>query len=424
MPLLRIERGEGKGSTFVIEESGTIGRDPQVEVPIADEKASRRHCRILCGDDGYVLEDLDSKNGTSLNGSKITGKVAVEPGDHFRIGLTWFSFGADLLRKRLDGILADYRIESSIEHGSVGEFYQVQQIPLRRSVALKLLPPSLVRGHPEIRERFLSSLKTLATLNHASIPTILDFGSDESLLYFTMEWIEEAMTLSEYQEPGEPLEVRNALGIALSCARALHYAHERGVLHQDVKPENVQVTPWRVMLAHFGLARMLGETGEETGAEAMTGTVEYMSPEQLAGGEVEARSDLYSLGVLLYEMLAGVPPLRGESPYETIELVLNVPPKPLSAMRPDLPPQIALLVARCLEKDPDSRYPTAEALVRDLTKARNQYEILELQSEGDRVLVTLKNEFYVLLGWPLFRWVLFPLLAILVLLLLRLLFFR
>ncbi|MBI4616321.1 MAG: protein kinase [Planctomycetes bacterium] len=419
MPTLRIEKGEGAGRTFAIESQAVIGRDPKTDLPISDEKASRQHARVVREGDGFFLEDLDSKNGTSLNGRKVQGRVPIVPGDHIRIGMTWIQFGVEEYKGPLDGILSDYRVEGTVDQGALGNAYVARQLSLDRVVALRILPPNLVRANPEMREAFLRQLVGLASLDHENVTKLLDFGMDESVLYFTTEHVE-GVTLAEYLDPDAPLDIETALLLGLAVAQALAHAHSREVLHGSVTLANVLVGERRIVLTNFAMARILADgTRTGMGAEGLLAEVDYLAPEQLDGGAIDHRADIFSLGVILYRLLAGKFPFRESTVYDSISKRMGGAAKPVDQIRPEIPPQVAAIVKRCLEKNLDARYQKAADLVNDLRKVHAQHKALALQGRAHRILFGLRNEFYYLLDWAPFRWVFFPFLAILLLIAIR-----
>ncbi len=424
MPLVRIEKGDGAGRTFVIESEGIIGRDPKVHIPITDDKASRHHAKLVQDGDQFFLEDLGSKNGTLLNGQRVNGRSLIESGDHIRIGLTWIHFGIEGAEDRLEGILRDYKIEGTVQTGLLGQLYIASQLSLDRTVMLKILPPNLVKANPEMKELFLQQLVGMASLNHENIVTLLDFGADESLLYFTTEHIE-GVPLAEYLAPDQPTEeIETALLIGLSIARALAHAHARNVVHGSLSPSNITIGARRVALGNFGMNKIFSDgTRAETAAEGLLTEADYIAPEQVSSPTCDHRTDIYALGILLYRMLTGKVPFREATLYETINRRLGDPPKPVDRIRPEIPPQLAAIVKRCLEKDPDDRYQSSQALADDLRKVHAHYKVLALQGRGHRLLFGLKNEFFYLLDWAIFRWVFFPFLALIALVVVRLIWF-
>ncbi len=269
--------------------------------------------------------------------------------------------------------LGPYRIVSPLGAGGMGEVYRATDTRLGRDVALKVLPEA-VAGSPELRERFEREARAVAALSHPGILAIHDFGTDDGQTFAAMELLE-GQTLRDRLAAG-PLAPRRATEYALQLAQALAAAHDKGVVHRDVKPDNVFVTrEGRVKVLDFGLARqassLLTSSGEDSvsptlapGTEPGTvlGTVGYMSPEQVRGQEADARSDIFSFGAVLYEMLTGKRAFRGETAAETMTAILRAdPPEPASGHE-GIPLGLERIVDHCLEKDPSRRFRTAHDL--------------------------------------------------------------
>jgi tetratricopeptide (TPR) repeat protein len=256
-----------------------------------------------------------------------------------------------------------YLIVERIGAGGMGTVYRAHDPALDRDVALKLLPPHL-SGDPASRERFLIEARAAAALDHPNICTIHEVGEIEDGRLFLAMACYEGKTLKERLARG-PLPVGEAAAYTVQLARALAAAHARGIVHRDVKPGNALVLPdGTVKLLDFGLARVADATLTVPGLTP--GTVAYMSPEQARGDRLDHRTDLFSLGVVLYEMLAGVRPFRGGDRRAVLAAVEHEHPEALPCLRPEVPRSLAQVVARLLEKDPVARYDHADELLRDL----------------------------------------------------------
>ena len=271
--------------------------------------------------------------------------------------------------------LGPYRIVSPLGAGGMGEVYRATDTRLGRDVALKVLPEA-VAGSPELRERFEREARAVASLSHPGILAIHDFGTDGGRAFAAMELLE-GQTLRDRLATG-PLAPRRATDYALQLAQALAAAHDKGVVHRDVKPDNVFVTrEGRVKVLDFGLARqassLLTSSGDDsvsptlapgTGTEPGTvlGTVGYMSPEQVRGQEADARSDIFSFGAVLYEMLTGKRAFRGETAAETMTAILRADPPEPASVHEGIPLGLERIVDHCLEKDPSRRFRTAHDL--------------------------------------------------------------
>jgi eukaryotic-like serine/threonine-protein kinase len=274
----------------------------------------------------------------------------------------------------------------------MGEVWRARDPRLEREVAVKVLPAELAADRERL-SRFEREARALAALSHPSIVTIYSVEEAAGTRFLTMELVE-GETL-ERRIPTEGMTLERFLSIAIPLAEALAEAHLRGVLHRDLKPANVMVTAQgRVKILDFGLAKLAqGQpddlTMAETGSlEAMTrqgqilGTVPYMSPEQIQGRGVEARSDIFSLGIMLYEMATGHRPFAGGSAVEVLSSILRDEPPPLGELRPDLPQQLGRILRLCLAKAPDRRFQTAQDL-------RNQLEALQEEARQTRSSETL-----------------------------------
>ncbi|MES1243808.1 MAG: protein kinase [Acidobacteriota bacterium] len=257
-----------------------------------------------------------------------------------------------------------YRIGEVLGGGGMGIVYRGEDTRLGRSVALKFLPPELTRD-PVSKARFLQEARTASALEHPNVCTIYDVGeTEEHQLYLAMPCYD-GETLRRKIERG-PLPVAEAVDCALQTARGLAKAHRQGIVHRDVKPANLMVTGDGVVkILDFGIAKLAGEAGlTRTGASV--GTPAYMAPEQIHGREVDGRTDLWALGVVLYEMLAGRRPFAGDHEAMLRQSILGDDPEPLTRLRPEVPAELDRVVRRLIAREPDARYPGADELVADL----------------------------------------------------------
>jgi TolB-like protein/Tfp pilus assembly protein PilF len=267
--------------------------------------------------------------------------------------------------------LAHYRIAAAIGAGGMGEVYRATDTKLGRDVALKVLPAEMA-SRPERLERFRREAKALAALDHPGVVGVYSVEEAEGVHFLTMQLVEGQPLDRLIPEGGLP--VGRILEIGAALAEALGAAHDKGIVHRDLKPANVMVTAdGRVKVLDFGLARMTGlQADPSAGSELPTdlrtregvvmGTVPYMSPEQVSGREVDFGTDLFSLGVILYEMAAGRRPFQGSSSAELASSILRDTPRPLGELRGDLPAGLAQAIGRCLEKDAADRFPSARDL--------------------------------------------------------------
>ena len=268
--------------------------------------------------------------------------------------------------------LAHYRITAAIGAGGMGEVYRATDTRLGRDVALKVLPAEVTADADRI-ERFQREARALAALDHPGIVTVYSVEEGEGVHFLTMQLVE-GQSLDRII-PADGLPVERIVGIATALAEALTAAHERGIVHRDLKPANVMVAAdWRVKVLDFGLAKVT-EAGAEpeatvshalTQAGAVMGTMPYMSPEQVSGRPVDHRTDIFALGVILYEMATGRRPFQGASSAELVSAIMRDTPVGVAGLRADVPAALARLVGRCLEKDARKRIQTARDVANEL----------------------------------------------------------
>ena len=277
--------------------------------------------------------------------------------------------GDRALEGRLTAALADaYSIESEVGRGGMGVVYRARDEKLKRTVAIKVLPPELAY-RKDIRARFMREAETAARLSHPNIVPIHSVGEANDLVYFVMGFVDGESLSVRIKRRGH-LSMEEVRRIMRETADALSAAHQQGVIHRDVKPDNILLegTRGRVMVTDFGIAKALSaEGGTLTDTGIAIGTPAFMSPEQAAGERViDGRSDLYSLGVVAYQMLTGELPFSAPTVPGLLMKQIGTPAVPVDRLRPDTPRDLAQTVMRCLEKDPEDRWPTADALRRAL----------------------------------------------------------
>src|SRR5688572_13465767 len=284
--------------------------------------------------------------------------------------------------------LSHYRVTAPLGRGGMGEVYLAHDTRLDRRVALKILPAQVASDADRL-ERFRQEAKALARLSHPNIVTIHSVEEADGIHFLTMELVE-GQTL-EALIGGEGLSLDRWFRIAIPIAEALAAAHAHGIVHRDLKPGNVMITDdGRVKVLDFGLAKLtrdprLGETADPATVSAMTavgtllGTVGYMSPEQAAGQPVDFRSDQFSYGVILYELLTGRRAFARATAVETLSAILRQEPEPIGTLSPDVPMPVRWLVERCLTKEPQGRYAATEDLASELRALPER-----LQELGDR----------------------------------------
>jgi len=256
-----------------------------------------------------------------------------------------------------------YTIIDELGRGGMGVVYKAEDTKLKRTVALKFLPPELTHI-PEVKERFTREAQAAAALDHPSICTVYEFDEAKETSFISMAYIE-GQSLRKKIESG-PLELEEALRIATQVAEGLQEAHKKGVVHRDIKSANIMVTErGEAKIMDFGLARVT-ESSLVTQEGMTMGTVTYMSPEQARGEKVDHRTDIWSLGVVFYEMLTGKLPFLGEHEQAIVYAILKEKPKPITDIKAGIPVSIEQVVSKALEKDPDKRYQQVEELLEDL----------------------------------------------------------
>ncbi|MGH9659266.1 MAG: serine/threonine-protein kinase, partial [Bryobacteraceae bacterium] len=259
--------------------------------------------------------------------------------------------------------LDHYRIEAKLGEGGMGVVYKARDTHLDRDVAIKVLAPDKT-ADPGRKQRFVREAKAASALNHPGIVTIYDIGSTDKMDFIVMEYIE-GHTLDDEIHQG--LRLAQALGYAVQVADALAKAHSAGIVHRDLKPSNIMVAEQgRIRIVDFGLAKLMEPAEYSPEADTLTalslteegtlvGTAAYMSPEQAERRKLDGRSDIFSFGAVLYEMVTRRKPFTGRSQLEVLTRILNQDPAPLDA---SIPPEMEKLILRCLRKDPARRYQT------------------------------------------------------------------
>jgi len=392
--------GMDAGRRLTLKDELVIGRAVSGEGMLGDDhELSRRHARVVRDAGGRLaIEDLGSANGTFVNGERVNGRQLLKAGDLVKVGTTTLQLSdagrapapavqatplaapADPVadpakRSRAEAVsaadpqalsselppgsvIAGCGIEEVISHGDMAVVYRAEELALQRPVALKLIRPER-SGEERFRERFRRESKIAAAIDHPNVIPIFDAGEEDGLLFITMRLVEGTDMHALIAGEGR-IEPRRATRIIRQVGAALDAVHAHGMLHRDVKPSNVLLARAdHVYLSDFGLAKRAASVGGLTRQGSIIARAEYLAPEQILNERVDARSDIYALGCLLFETLTGEPPFAHWSEGPQALAHLNAPlPSPVE-LCPDLPRQFDDVVRRAMAKDPSERYPSA-----------------------------------------------------------------
>jgi eukaryotic-like serine/threonine-protein kinase len=335
-----------------------------------EEKERTSFLTEACGADGQLRDEVESLLAMHAQVDGFLEKPAVE-----EIVKSLKEERPSLLGRKL----GHYQILEVLGAGGMGEVYQARDTRLQRTVAIKVLPRHLSE-RADLRQRFEREARALASLSHPHICPIHDIGKEDGIDFLVMEYLEGETLASRLKKGSLPLE--QALQYGVEIAQALNEAHRHGVIHRDLKPGNIMLTKTGAKLLDFGLAKQAGGAGaprtlvnargSARSTESLTeegmilGTLEYMAPEQLEGKQTDARTDIFALGVILYEMVTGKRAFEGESSASLMAAILTSHPPPLTTIQPLTPPALERAVTRCLEKDREERWQNARDLASEL----------------------------------------------------------
>ncbi|NNM19666.1 MAG: serine/threonine protein kinase, partial [Gammaproteobacteria bacterium] len=283
--------------------------------------------------------------------------------------------------KKMIGKIGKYDIIKEVGKGSTGTVYLSHDPFYGRDVAIKVYHMEAQREEDRevVRKMFFNEANMVGMLQHPNILPIYDAGEENDHYYVVMEHVHGARTLAAYCNPQNLLRVSDVVEIVFKCAKALHYSHGRGVVHRDIKPSNIMLTTNSdVRIIDFGIA--LRDGSETSQINGIAGSPSYMSPEQVQGGDITHRSDIYSLGTVMYELLTGFRPLRAATLSKLLHQIVYATPKPMHMQRPGLPEILEEVVAKAMQKTPEVRYKNGLDYAADLTRAFQQ-----LQQQEDQI---------------------------------------
>jgi serine/threonine protein kinase/tetratricopeptide (TPR) repeat protein len=350
-----------------------------------------------CGSDAELRRELDSLLSAADDSNEVIASTLREAARDvcFERGLPSLTSGSRFLH---------YEIVSLIGAGGMGQVYLAEDIRLKRKIALKTLAPQYA-GDANALLRLEQEARASSALNHPNILTIYDIGEAEKIHYIACEYID-GLTVREKLRSG-PLPLNSAIDIAIQVANGLSAAHASGITHRDIKPENIIIRgDGLVKIVDFGIAKLTGEpragikdgsnsgqhpTAYHTASGGVLGTVKYMSPEQARGLPVDNRTDIFSLGAVLYEMTAGVAPFEGETDTDVIAEILKTEPRELHQVVPRSPGELSRIVSKALSKDRSQRYGTAKDLASDLQNLQNRSKV----RRNDPMRITLDQRAWV-----------------------------
>jgi len=277
--------------------------------------------------------------------------------------------------------LGNYEIEFLLGRGGMGVVYKARQLSLDRLVALKILPPTLSSDASFVK-RFKREARAVAKLSHPNIVQIFDIAQEDDLHFFSMDYID-GQTLDEVLKERGSLDSDEAVRIITQAASGVEHAHEIGILHRDIKPSNMILDRrGNVKVMDFGLARMTDEGSRLTQSGTLMGTLEYMSPEQCRGEELDFRTDIYSLGVVLYEMLTGKTPFDAPNEAALVYKIVHDEPTEAKKINPTIPDDLNAIVSRAMAKDRDERYAGISEFLKELREAASLTSSLSIEEKN------------------------------------------
>ncbi|HTF57807.1 MAG TPA: protein kinase, partial [Planctomycetota bacterium] len=363
MPRLIVEKGHEKGRSIPLAAKTTIvfGRDTSANVQIKDTMASRMHFKIEPRPDGLWLVDLESLNGTLVNGHPAR-EARLNTGDLVRVGETTYSFLPDdagedpLVGKRMGG----YKLLERVGRGGMGTVYKAEQVDLQRIVALKIISEEHLKNKDFV-DLFVHEARAAAKLNHPNIVQVYDVKKSDDQYYFSMEFVPGG-SVQDLLNRQRKIPVEETVRMILDAARGLEYAHRKEIIHRDVKPDNFMIGEANaIKIGDLGLAQRLGEKLSADDEKTVIGTPHYIAPEQVLGKPADYRSDIYSLGSTMYRLERGEP-----GDHELVNRKAREEAVPLGTAVSDIPPALSAICARMMARLPEQRTESMTAVIADL----------------------------------------------------------
>jgi serine/threonine protein kinase len=355
----------------------TIGRKVDNDLVIDNLAVSSHHARIARLDGTFVIQDTGSTNGIFLNGEKVA-QHTLKYGDQIMIGKHFVVFQDDAAVAASPPPAGEgsgvprfgcYEVVKELGSGAMGTVYLGRDTVGRRTVAVKTLKPAGVDAQElaDMKERFFREAASAKQLAHPAIVKVYEAGEERGTAYFAMELLD-GVTLRDFCAKRGTVSVKRSVEIAAYVAEALAYAHGKNVVHRDVKPENIMMlSNGDIKITDFGVAKLMDASQTQSGV--VLGTPNYMSPEQLIGAKVDGRSDIFSLGVVFYELLTGVRPFQAKNISDMLRLHQAHQPAPPSALRSEVPAAVDAIALRALQRDLAQRYQQGEQMAKDLRAA-------------------------------------------------------
>lgn len=375
MAILYVEKGNEKGQFLKIETGRTltVGRDARCQFQIDDGLASRQHFQVKEHNGSVYVRDLGSQNGTQLNDRSIEKPTPITDGDKIQAGETIFTFqNRDAPEGKDERIIGGYRLVERLGRGGMGVVYKAVQLSLDREVALKILSPKLSADQTFVK-LFFEEARAAGALNHPNIVAVYDVASEGDLNFISMELMEEG-SVEDLLRREKVLDAETAVSVMIDAARGLQYAEGKRIVHRDIKPDNLMINEdGHVKIADLGLAKSTLDGGAG-GEEGILGTPHFIAPEQAQGKPVDTRADMYSLGAASYRIVTGSTPFQGSTAKEIVLKQIQEEPRPVREVNPEVPDDLAEIIERLMEKDPEDRYATAAELIEDLEQVQKAHK--------------------------------------------------